>query len=31
MEKPSFWEDAKASQDYMKEIKELKATIEKFD
>lgn len=31
MEKPSFWEDAKASNDYMKEIKELKATIDKYD
>jgi peptide chain release factor 2 len=31
MEKPSFWDDAKASQDYMKEIKALKTTIDKFD
>lgn len=31
MEQPSFWDDAKASQEYMRELKMLKGIIEEYD
>ena len=31
MEAPDFWDDAKKSQDIMKELKNLKDTVEEYD
>lgn len=31
MEQPNFWDDAKTSQEYMKELKVLKGTIEEYE
>jgi len=31
MEQPNFWDDAKASQEYMRELKGLKSIIEEYD
>ena len=31
MEQPNFWDDAKASQEYMRELKSLKGIIEEYD
>ena len=31
MEEPSFWDDPEKSQNTMKELKELKSTIEQYD